>query len=312
MRAFLFPGQGSQKVGMGKELATAYASAREVFEAVDEALDESLSKLMWEGPQDELVMTRNAQPALMAVSIAAMEVLRREGGFDVSEQVSFVAGHSLGEYSALCSVGVFSLGDTARLLRLRGEAMQRAVPIGEGSMAAVLGMKAEQVAEVAAAAAENEVCVVANDNAPGQVVVSGHANAVSRAMSIAKRRGAKRSIPLSVSAPFHCPLMSPAAEEMREALSNVEAASPMLPVVGNVTAFPMDSHTEILSLLVKQIVSMVRWRESMNYLASVGVENVTEVGAGSVLAGLARRCSPGFTATALGTPDEIENFLGSL
>ena len=312
MLAFLFPGQGSQKVGMGKELADAYAPAREVFGTVDEALGEALSRLMWEGPEEELTLTRNAQPALMAVSMAVTEVLRREGGFDISKQADFVAGHSLGEYSALCSAGTFSLEDTARLLRLRGEAMQRAVPSGEGSMAAVLGLEVEQVVEVAATAAEGEVCVVANDNAPGQIVVSGHANAVSRAMSLAKERGAKRSIPLSVSAPFHCPLMSPAADEMRDALSNVEASPPVLPVVANVTASPVNSHAEILNLLVEQIVSMVRWRESMNCLASAGVENVVEVGAGSVLTGLARRCSADFTATTLGTPDEIESFLGNL
>lgn len=308
-RAFLFPGQGSQKVGMGEELAREFACAREVLEEVDDALGFALSRIIREGGEETLTRTENTQPALMAVSMAVARVLRRESGMEASEQAVLVAGHSLGECSALAAVGAFSLGDAARLLRLRGAAMQRAVPVGEGAMAAVLGLPVEQVAAVAAEAAEREVCVVANDNAPGQSVLSGHAGAVARASSLAKEKGARRVIPLSVSAPFHCPLMTPAAEEVRAALGAVPIRPPRLPVASNARVEPMRDAAEIPDLLATQITSMVRWREIMAYLEAQGVSEVVELGAGTVLSGLARRCAPQMRALSLETPTDIREYL---
>ena len=311
-RAFTFPGQGSQAVGMGKELAEAFASAREVFEEVNDALGQNLTKLMWEGPEDELTLTENAQPALMAVSVAAMKTLEAEGGFALADKASFVAGHSLGEYSALAAAGTFTIADTARLLKLRGQAMQRAVPVGEGAMAAMLGLDFDVAKEVAEEAAQGDVCQAANDNAPGQVVISGTKAAVERAAEIAKTKGAKRAMLLPVSAPFHCALMQPAADEMKAALAEVSMKAPAVPLVANVTASRVADAETIRDLLVQQVTGMVRWRESVLYMVGEGVTQLVEVGAGKVLTGMAKRISKEAETAAVGTPADVEAFLKTL
>jgi [acyl-carrier-protein] S-malonyltransferase len=311
--AFIFPGQGSQAVGMGADLAEAFASAREVFQEVDDALSQNLSRLMREGPEDQLTLTENAQPALMAVSMAVMRTLEREFGVGVGK-AAFVAGHSLGEYSALAAAGALSLGETARLLKLRGQAMQRAVPVGAGAMASLIGPKTDvALAEQAAAAgAELGVCVVANDNNPGNVVISGDKAAVDRAIEAAKALGA-RAIPLNVSAPFHCPLMQPAAEEMAQALAAARIVSPRAPVVANVTARPAHAPEDIRRLLVEQVTGRVRWRESMLWMAGEGgVTRFAEAGAGKVLSGMAKRLAPDAEATPLNSPGDLEAFAKSL
>lgn len=302
-RAFLFPGQGAQTIGMGKALADEYPAAKAVFDAVDEALGEKLSALIWEGEQDELTLTRNAQPALMATSMAAMAALEAEGV--TIEAASYVAGHSLGEYSALCAAGSLSLSDTARLLRTRGEAMQSAVPVGEGAMAALLGLDFETAMRVATAAAEGYVCQAANDNDPGQVVVSGHREAVERAVEIAKGQGAKRAVMLPVSAPFHCELMEPAAEAMAEALSHVDLNAPRVPVVPNVVAAAESSATLLRNHLVYQVTGSVRWRESVMWMAAHGVTETWEIGAGKALTGMVRRIDRALVTRQVGTPDEV-------
>ncbi|MHA1134332.1 MAG: ACP S-malonyltransferase [Alphaproteobacteria bacterium] len=303
--AFIFPGQGSQAVGMGAELAKAYPAAQAVFSAVDEALGQKLSHLMWEGPEADLTLTENAQPALMAVSMAAMRVLSDTKGVSLAETAAYVAGHSLGEYSALAAAGALSLADTARLLKTRGRAMQAAVPVGEGAMAALLGADLEQAQELAKAAAESDVCQAANDNAPGQVVISGSRAAIERAVELAPKYGARRAVLLPVSAPFHCALMQPAADAMAEALAGVEINAPAVPVIANVLAEPISDPEAIRSRLVEQVTGMVRWRETMAFLASKDVNAVYEVGAGRVLTGIARRFD-GIEAKSLGTPDELE------
>ncbi len=311
--AFVFPGQGSQAVGMGSELAEAFAAAREVFEEVDDALGQKLSKLMRDGPIEELTLTENAQPALMAVSMAVMRTLEAELGAPISK-AAFVAGHSLGEYSALAAASAITLGDTARLLRLRGQAMQRAVPVGEGAMASLIGPKTDvALAEAAAAAgAEIGVCVVANDNNAGNVVISGDKAAVDRAIEAAKALGA-RAIPLNVSAPFHCPLMQPAADEMAEALASALIVAPRAPLVANITARPVLEPDLIRRLLVEQITGRVRWRESIEWLAGEGgVTRFAEAGAGKVLTGMAKRIAPDADAVALNTPADLEAFAKSL
>jgi len=311
--AFIFPGQGSQAVGMGAELAEAFAAAREVFQEVDEALGQKLSKLMREGPEGDLTLTENAQPALMAVSLAVMRTLEREFSVGV-EKAAFVAGHSLGEYSALAAAGAISVSDTARLLKLRGQAMQRAVPVGAGAMASLIGPKTDvALAEAAAAAgAEVGVCVVANDNNQGNVVISGDKAAVDRAIEKAKELGA-RAIPLNVSAPFHSPLMEPAAREMAEALAGALISAPRTPLVANVTARPVHAPDDIRRLLVEQVTGRVRWRESMEWLAGEGgVTRFAEAGAGKVLSGMAKRIAPDAEATPLNTPADLEAFAGSL
>jgi [acyl-carrier-protein] S-malonyltransferase len=308
-RAFVFPGQGSQAVGMGKPLADAFAAARHVFEEVDEALKQKLSKIIFEGPDSELVLTANAQPALMAVSVAVIRVLEQEAKLAPAQLASHVAGHSLGEYSALAAAGALELGDAARLLRLRGEAMQKAVPVGEGAMAALLGLDLPAAQEVAQAAAQGEVCDCANDNAPGQVVVSGARAAVERALEIAKGKGAKRALLLPVSAPFHCALMKPAAEAMAEALSRATISPPRLPLVANVTASAVSDPATIRTLLVQQVTGMVRWRESVSWMKAAGVATLVECGAGKVLTGLARRIEPEMAAIALNAPADIEAFV---
>jgi len=297
---------------MGQALAEAFVSAREVFEEVDEALKQHLSKLMFEGPDDELRLTENAQPALMAVSLAALRVITRDGGMDLPANVAMVAGHSLGEYSALAAAGALEVAEAARLLKRRGQAMQRAVPVGEGAMAALLGIDWETALQVAADAAEDGVCEAANDNAPGQVVISGHRAAVERAIDIARGRGAKRGVLLPVSAPFHCKLMAPAAEEMEEALGEAEIATPAVPVVANVTARPVTEPDEIRRLLVEQVTAAVRWRESVEYMVEAGVDTLVEIGAGKVLSGLARRIHRDLAAVSIGTPEDIEAFFASL
>ena len=302
--AFIFPGQGSQAVGMGAELAKAYPAARAVFAEIDEALSQNLSKIMWEGPEADLTLTENAQPALMAVSLAAMHVLG-EKGVRLPDTIAYVAGHSLGEYSALAASGALTLADTARLLKIRGRAMQEAVPVGEGAMAALLGADLAQAQALAKEAAQGEVCEAANDNAPGQVVISGAKTAIDRAVTLAPKFGARRAVRLPVSAPFHCALMQPAAEVMREALTAVEIEAPAVPLVANVLAAPIADPEEIRARLVEQVTGMVRWRETMLYLQANGVGTVYEVGAGRVLTGIARRFD-GIEAKSVGTPEELE------
>ncbi len=304
--AFIFPGQGSQKVGMGKELAEAFATARHVFEAVDEALGRALSKIIFEGPDEELTLTENAQPALMAVSMAVVRVLERDFGVTLADHARFMAGHSLGEYSALCAAGAFTLDRTAKLLQTRGRAMQGAVPVGEGGMAAILGLDLGEVEAVARKAADGEVCEVANDNAPGQVVISGHMAAVKRACNIARDAGAKRTVMLPVSAPFHCSLMQKAAEAMAWALGEASERPAAVPIVANVTAAPESEPAEIVDNLVKQVTGRVRWRESMAFMAGEGVDLFVELGAGRVLTGLVKRNAPAAEGLAVGTPADVE------
>lgn len=306
--AFLFPGQGSQSVGMGAVLADRFAAAREVFAEVDAALGQDLSRIMREGPEDQLTLTENAQPALMAVSVAAMRVLKAEFGVDVSS-AAYVAGHSLGEYSALCAAGAISLADTARLLKTRGQAMQKAVPVGKGAMASLIGPKTDLALaeEAAATGAEIGVCVVANDNNAGNVVISGEKAAVDRAIEKAKELGA-RAIPLNVSAPFHCPLMQPAAEAMEAALAGAAIRAPVVPVVANVTADAESDPETIRRLLVEQVTGRVRWRESMMWMANAGVTRFVEIGSGKVLTGMAKRIAPDAESLSLNTPEELEAF----
>lgn len=307
--AFVFPGQGSQKIGMGKALADAFAEARAVFDEVDDTLGQKLSTLMFEGSEDELKLTENTQPALMAVSMAVIRVLTREGGISLADKASFVAGHSLGEYAALCAAEALTLADTARLLRLRGAAMQKAVPVGVGGMAALMGADIEAARAIAEAAAQGEICVAANDNAPGQVVLSGHAVAIDRAIAIAAEKGFKRSVKLPVSAPFHSPLMKPAADAMRAALADVPLQVPVLPIVPNVIARATKDPDEIRGLLVDQITGAVRWRESVLYMKAQGVARLVECGSGNVLTGLTKRIDKEIAGLSLQTPEDIEAFL---
>ncbi len=311
-RAFIFPGQGSQAVGMGKELAEVFPAAEHVFEEVDEALKQNLKRLMFEGPEEELMLTENAQPALMAVSMAAMAVIKEEGGLDAGEACRFVAGHSLGEYTALTAAGALSLTDAAGLLKLRGRAMQDAVPVGEGAMAALIGLDLDEARAVAADAAEGDVCEAANDNAPGQVVLSGSRAAIGRVLETAPERGARRCILLPVSAPFHCALMAPAAEAVAEALDGITVSDPAVTLIANVTAGPVEDPADIRRLLVEQVTSMVRWRESVLYMKDKGVDTLVEVGSGKVLTGLVRRIDGDLTGVFVTAPDEIEAFLKTL
>lgn len=302
-RALVFPGQGAQVIGMGADLAKAYPAAKAVFDEVDEALGESLSTLIWDGAQDDLTLTANAQPALMATSLAAMRALQ-SAGVEVA-QAAYVAGHSLGEYSALAAAGALDVGDTARLLRIRGRAMQDAVPVGMGAMAALLGLDFETARGVADEAAQGEICQAANDNDPGQVVVSGHKAAVERAVELAKAKGAKRAVLLPVSAPFHCDLMAPAAEVMAAALEDVTIAAPAVPLVSNVRAEPVTEPGEIRQLLIAQVTAPVRWRESVQAMARGGVTEIWEIGAGKALSGMIRRIDRGIACRTVGTPDEV-------
>ena len=306
--AFVFPGQGSQTVGMGKALADAFAPAKAVFAEVDAALGESLSTTIFEGPQDKLTLTENAQPALMAVSLAVMRVLEAEAGLSLARDAAFVAGHSLGEYSALAAAGTFSIADAARLLRTRGQAMQKAVPVGVGAMAALLGLDYDAAVAVAAEAAQGQVCQAANDNGAGQVVVSGDKAAVERAVDIAKAKGAKRAMLLQVSAPFHCALMQPAADVMAQALAQVTVKTPVVPVVANVLATPISDPAEIVRALVQQVTGTVRWRECVAMMAAAGVATFYEAGAGKVLSGLIKRIAEGAAATAINNPDDVAAF----
>jgi [acyl-carrier-protein] S-malonyltransferase len=303
--AFVFPGQGSQAVGMGKSLADNFASAKAVFDEVDAALGQQLSDLMWNGPEDQLTLTENAQPALMAVSLAAMRVLEIEHGITVANTAKCVAGHSLGEYSALAAAGTFTIADTARLLKIRGKAMQAATPVGTGAMAALLGLDFKAASEVAAEAAQGDVCQAANDNSDGQVVISGHKAAVDRALDIAKAKGAKRAILLPVSAPFHCALMQPAAEAMAEALANAQMNNPVVPVFANVVAGPLTDAATIRQKLVEQVTGTVRWRECVFAMSDFGVHTFVEVGSGKVLTGLAKKNAPEAKAIAISSADDV-------
>lgn len=310
--AFVFPGQGSQVVGMGQELAAAFPTAAEVFEIVDDTLGENLTKVMFEGPEDILKLTRNAQPALMAVSMAVLRVLEDEGGFDIGSKVKYVAGHSLGEYSALAAARTFSISDTAKLLKIRGHSMQEAVPVGEGAMAALLGLDINLASKIADEAGQGEICTTANDNANGQVVISGAKEAVERAIVIAKNNGAKRGVILPVSAPFHCALMAPAAHAMREALSSVRMDDPVVPLIANVTASEVSDAAEIRRLLVEQVTGMVRWRESVLFMRAHGVDKLVEIGPGKVLSGLVKRINADMTVQSISTPKDVEVFFKSL
>ncbi len=311
-RAFTFPGQGSQVVGMGKDLSDSFAEARAVFAEVDEALGQKLSAIMFDGPDETLRLTENAQPALMAVSVAVARVLAAKG-VRIADHAAFVAGHSLGEYSALCAAGTFELGDAARLLRIRGQAMQKAVPVGEGAMAAILGLDMATLRDVVALSAQGEVCDVANDNAPGQIVISGHAGAVARAMDLAKEKGAKRALPLPVSAPFHCKLMAPAAEAMAAALAGVEMNPPAVPLVANVSARPITDPAEVSKRLVEQVTGMVRWTDSVAWMTGEGgVSELYELGTGKVLTGLAKRIAPDATGAAINNAADIDALIATL
>jgi len=311
MRAFIFPGQGSQAVGMGQALAAASGSAREVFQEVDEALGQKLSALMAEGPAEELMLTENAQPAIMANAIATLRVLEKDGGIRLADKAEFVAGHSLGEYTALCAAEALGLAETAKLLRIRGQAMQAAVPVGEGAMAALLGLDFAAAKQIAADAAEHDVCEAANDNAPGQVVISGSKAAVERAVELAKVRGGKRAMLLPVSAPFHCALMEPAARAMEKALAGADLRAPLVPVYANVTAAPVTDPASIRTLLVEQVTGTVRWRESVEAMFAAGVTEFVEFG-GKVLGPMIKRIAPDATATSVITMDDIEALAKSL
>ena len=310
MRAFLFPGQGSQSVGMGKALADASGAAKELFQEVDEALSQHLFRIMVEGPDSDLTLTENAQPAIMANAIATLRVMQKEGGFSLADKGDYVAGHSLGEYSALCAAEAFDIGTTARLLKLRGQAMQAAVPVGEGAMAALLGAVIDKAQALADAAAQGEVCTVANDNDPSQVVISGHRGAIERAVAMVKDHGIKRGVLLPVSAPFHCPLMQPAAEAMETALANASINAPLLPVYANVLAAPVADTQEIKARLVEQVTGRVRWRESVAAMWDAGVTDFVEVG-GKVLGPMVKRIAPDATVRSIVTMDDIEAALAS-
>lgn len=311
--AFVFPGQGSQFVGMGKELAENFATAKEVFEEVNNALDQNLFKLMTEGPESELMLTANTQPALMAHSMAVVRVLEKDFGVILKDKATFVAGHSLGEYSAACASGVFSLSDTAKLLRIRGDAMQKAVPAGVGGMAAVLGVSFKDVeALVEACTDENSICVAANDNSDGQVVLSGHMVAIDKAVEIASEFGAKRCVKLSVSAPFHSPLMQPAAETMARALMQVESYDAKIPLIANVLAEPITSNKDIIKNLISQVTGTVRWRETVSFMQEQGVTDIVEIGAGKVLSGIAKRSAKEINSVSVGTVAEIEELAQNL
>ena len=311
-RAFVFPGQGSQFPGMGKALAEAFPVARDLFAEIDDALSQHLSRLMFEGPESDLTLTENAQPALLAASLAVIRVLQADASFDIARQAAYVAGHSLGEYSALAAAGALSVADAARLVKRRGQAMQKAVPVGDGAMAALLGLDIDAARDIAREASGSEICAVANDNSPGQIVVSGHRDAVERAIAIATGHGARRSIMLPVSAPFHSPLMHPAAEMMEEALAEAELRPPAVPLVANVTARETTDPAEIKELLVEQVTHMVRWRETVLLFAQNEVEEVVELGAGRVLAGLTKRIDRNLAAISVGAPAELEELMKRL
>lgn len=311
--AFVFPGQGSQFVGMGKELAENFVTAKEVFEEVNEALGQNLFKIMAEGPENELMLTANTQPALMAHSMAVVKVLEKDFGISLKDKATFVAGHSLGEYSAACASGVFSVSDTAKLLRIRGDAMQKAVPVGVGGMAAVLGVSFKDIdALVEACADENNVCVAANDNSDGQVVLSGHIGAIDKAVEIASEFGAKRCVKLSVSAPFHSPLMQPAAETMARALMQVESRNAQIPLISNVLAEPVTDNKEIIKNLISQVTGTVRWRETVSFMQEQGITDIVEIGAGKVLSGIAKRSAKEINSVSVGTIAEIEELAKNL
>ena len=310
--AFVFPGQGSQAVGMGKDLAANFPAAKAVFDEIDAALGQKLSQIMWEGPQETLTLTENAQPALMAHSMAVMRVLEAEKGLKLADKAKFVAGHSLGEYSALAAAGAFSIGDAARLLKLRGQSMQKAVPVGQGAMAALLGVGLEVAQKIAADAAQGDVCDIANDNEPTQVVLSGHKTAIDRVAEVGKKHGLRRAIPLPVSAPFHCSLLKPAADAMAEALAKVEVRKPVVPVVANVLAAPIDDPAEIKRRLIEQVTGTVRWRECVLAMAAAGVTTLIEAGSGKVLTGLAGRIDKSLKAQAAGTPADLDAVMALL
>jgi [acyl-carrier-protein] S-malonyltransferase len=311
-RAFIFPGQGSQFPGMGKDLAEAFPDAKHTFEEVDDALNQKLSKIIFEGPESDLNLTENTQPALMAVSMAVMNVLTRQGGIDLAKTAAFVAGHSLGEYSALTAAAALDLPTTAKLLKLRGQSMQKAVPVGIGAMAAILGLDFDDVKAIASEASGQEICEAANDNSAGQVVISGHKGAVEAAMALATTRGAKRALLLPVSAPFHCRLMAPAAEAMAKALGNTVIHSPIVPLVANVTAEGVSDPGDIRTLLVDQVTGIVRWRESVQWMKQQGVDEMIEIGAGKVLAGLVKRIEGDVAVSSVGTPQQIDELIEKL